>query len=509
MHRRAGHWLFDSLRFAGAMFYWNTLKSLFLLRKRTGHCPCQNISDDSIPGHVRCDAILHWHAPARFQRICPLLVNTPDGWRCSVHAREVKPFWGRVVRWCALSLLIFYLAGIVVAFVGLRVVGHAPVSWPQVAWPGKWHEIRGVQSAHLFNRAIASFQQGRLNEAYLALTSSRQRDPSNYDATLLLAQITMFQRSYSFSDDMFANLWRDHPEQRQRTAVVHHDTLLSLDRMRTLAESSVFMAKVDSPHAVVWVRSALLAIRSMRVEEAEAFAAGQVVSLQALAPHAQLLLRTELALRRGNSRAEAVTALRGQFAGPINPFYSEYQITRLAELGALTAAQGLLDQLGPHIGAFEQGLTQVAISTVAGDPWSARAAFQALLKQPLNQAKLERLVCLLIAHPEAGLYRELNARIRADRTLENAANGAALWIAGVTCSAPVEAAYWQTRGQPPGARYPDLKSVNFDSRNLAEPNTVAHLVNVVSFPREVVIALLWRVTPQADRVVRPLPASRL
>lgn len=509
MLRRAGNWLADSLRFVGAIFFWNTRKTVYVLGGRTSHCPCQNISDDSIPGRVRCDAILHWHDPARFQKVCPLLVNTPAGWRCSVHASQVRPFWGRVARWCALSLLFLYLAGTIVAFVGLRVVGHAPVSWTQVVWPGRWPEIRGVQSTHLFNRAIASFQQGRLNEAYLALTSSRQRDPSNYDATLLLAQIAMFQRSYSFSDDMFASLWRDHPDQRQRTAVVHHDTLISLDRMRTLAESSVFMAKIDSHHAVVWVRSALLAIRSMRAEEAGAFATSQVIPLEALAPHAQLLLRTELALRRGGSRDGAVAALREQFAGHINPFYAEYQITRLAELGAQPDAQRLLDQLGPNLGTFEQLLTQVAIATIAGDPWSARSAFGSLLKQPLNQAKLERLACLLIAHPDAALYRELNSRIQGDRTLENAANSAALWISGVISQAPVEASYWQTRGTPPGASYPDIKTVNFNSRNLAESNTVTHLVNVVSFPREVVIALLWRVAPQAAPDSRALPASKL
>jgi hypothetical protein len=509
MLRRAGNWLADTLRFVGAVFYWNTRKTIYVLGGRTSHCPCQNISDDSIPGRVRCDAILHWHDPARFQKVCPLLVNTPSGWRCSVHASQVRPFWGRVVRWCALSLLILYLAGTIVAFVGLRVVGQAPVSWTQVVWPGRWPEIRGVQSMHLFSQAIASFQQGRLNEAYLALTSSRQRDPSNYDATLLLAQITMFQRSYSFSDDMFANLWRDHPDQRPRTAVVYHDSLLSLDRMNTLAASSVAMAKMDSSRAVVWVRSALLAIRSMRAEEAGAFATSQLIPLQALAPHAQLLLRTELALRRGGPRDEAVAALRGQFAGPINPFYTEYQITRLAELGAHTEAQRLLDQLGPILGTFEQLLTQVAIATIAGDQWAARGAFRSLLKQPLNQTKLERLACLLIAHPDATLYRELNTRLQGDRALESAADSAALWISGVICQAPVEASYWQTRSQPPGARFPDIKTVNFSSRNLAEANTVTHLVNVVSFPREVVIALLWRVAPQATPDTRALPASKL
>lgn len=437
-----------------------------------------------------------------------MLVNTPAGWRCSVDESQVRPFWGRVVRWCALSFLALYLTGSIAVFVGLRVVGHAPVSWTQVVWPGKWHEIREVQSVHLFNQAIESFRQGRLTEAYLALTSSRQRDPSNYDATLLLAQITMFQRSYHFADELFTGLWREHPAQHQRTAVVYHDSLLALDRMDTLAAWSVGMAGTDPAHAAVWVRSALLAIRSMPLADTEAFSTAQAGPLHTLAPHAQLLMRSELAVRRGGSRADTVAALHQPYAGPVNPFYTEYQIKRLAELGAQAEAQSLLDQLGTALGPFDQQLVQVGIAKLAGDAWTARSAFRALLQLPLNPLRVERLAGLLIEHPDAQLYRDLHARLQRELPTENTSLGAAMWITGVICQAPGEASYWQTRGLPPGERYPDLKSVNFSNRSLAVPNTVNHLVNVVSFPREVVIALLWRVAPQAASDSRPLPASK-
>lgn len=475
------------------MFYWNARKSIYTWRGRHHGCPCQNQSDDSIPGHVRCEAILHWHDPARFQKICPLLVSTPEGWRCSVHASQVRPFWGYVVRWVALAGLMLYLGGASAVFLGLRLVGKAPVSWVQVAWPRKWQEISRVQSKQLFKQAIESFSRGRLAEARLALTTARQLDPANYDAALLLAQISMFQRSYSFSDTQFMTLWREHPENRARTAIVYHDTLLSLDRMDKLAEFSVVMASADPGRAAVWVRSALLAVSSMQAAEAAGFGSKETEAIKTLAPHAQQLLRAELDLRAGEE-IHALAALHKPFAGPVNPFYTQYQIERLAGLGALNEAQLLLDQKGPLMGDFEHLLTQTALSSVADNFTQAYAAFRALLKLPLNEQRVERLAALLIAHPNVGLYRELHARAQRDSRLEAAVDGTTMWITGIVCAAPAEASYWKTHGrQTSGGSYPAMEKLDFSSRDILSPDSVCHLVNVVSLPRDVIVALLWRV----------------
>jgi hypothetical protein len=498
MLQRFLNWLSDSFHFAGGMFYWNARKSAYVWRGRHGRCPCQNESDDSIPGRVRCDAVLHWHNPARFQKICPLLTATPDGWRCSVHASAVRPFWGRVFSWIGLSLLALYLGGTLAVFAGLRVVGGAPVGWLQVAWPGKWHEIKPVQSAHLFRQAMEAFAGGRINEAHLLLTTARELDAGNYSVALMLAQISMFQRSYLFSDDLFTSLWRDHPASRSRTAVVYHDTLLSLDRMGKLAEFSVTMAAADPARAVVWVRSALLAVRSMRVEEAADFRSRHAAAINALAPHAQQLLQAELDLRTGNEIA-ALAMLNRKFSGAFNAQYAQYQIERLAGLGGVNEAQLLLNAAGTLLGEFEQRLTQVTVATLAHDRVLAQAYFRSLLRLPLSPPRIERLATFLITHADADLYRELVARVRQDSGLEAAVDGATLWVAGIVCGAPVEAEYWQTHGlQQHGTRYPDVKKLNYASRDLLAPDSVVHLLNVVTLPRDVIMALLWRVTPQSS-----------
>jgi hypothetical protein len=47
--------------------------------------------------------------------------------------------------------------------------------------------------------------------------------------------------------------------------------------------------------------------------------------------------------------------------------------------------------------------------------------------------------------------------------------------------------------------YPAIKSVDFQSRQLGDSNSVCHLVNVLSLPREVILALQARVEPPAAK----------
>jgi hypothetical protein len=502
--RRATGWVADAVRAPGALFYWNWRKGRYVRRGRRDVCPCQALSDDSVPGRVRCDAALHWNEPGRFRKICPLLVATPEGWRCSVPASEVRPFWGRAFQWLLVTAFVLYFAGATITWAGLRAVGRAPIGWWQVAWPGRWHEIKSVQSAYLFRRAFESFRAGRPAEASLALETAHVRDPGNYDIGLLLAQISMFQRSYLYSDDLFLRLWRDHPAERFRTAITYHDTLLSLDRMGKLAAFSVTMAQEDSARAAIWVRSALLAVRAMRSDEAVAFGKKQAAALAALAPHARILLAAELQLRSGDESA-ARAALRRHFDGPFNPAYAGYQVERLAELGDGGDAQVLLDEQSMLFGDFDRWWSQVAVALANNDTVLARAAYRRLLRGPLTLARVERLASLLIGHPDADLYRDLTQRLRMESTLEAAANRPTLWVSGVICGLPAEAGYWQQHGhQPPLAVYPATSTLDFSNRDLQAASSVFHLVNTVTMPRETILALLGRVKPQ---VASP-PASR-
>lgn len=497
MLRRVSRWLADSVRLIGAAFYWNARKTAFVARGRRGRCPCQNDSDVGHRQMVGCDAVLHWNNPARFRKVCPLLFGTDEGWVCSVPASRVRPFWGRVVAWGGGGLLACYLVAAIGVFIFLRVVSGVPVSLVHVAWPAKWPEIRAAQSRHFFDRAMDAFARGRLNEAHLSLLSAQQRDPRNYEAALMLAQIAMFQRSVLASDQQFDRLLREHPAQATRTAVVYHDTLLSLERMRPLAEFSLAMARADSARAAVWVRSALLGVRAVSPAEVSELKDKVEPAIAALAPHAAQLVRAEFELRAGDFES-GLRRLRTRFNGPLNPFYTRHQVLRLAEIGEAGLAQVLWDFYGPPFGEFEQQLTQFELSSVAGDADSAEVAFRRLLALPLQEQRVERIAAALIAHPDAARFRQLSARVQREGSLQAACDGAGLWLAGIVCSAPAEAAYWRTHGRQPVAPYPAIRTVDFRSRDIATENSITHLVNVIGLPREIILALWTRVVPSAS-----------
>lgn len=486
-------WLVDSFRFVWANFYWNALKTIFVVRGRSGRAPCQNPSDDCIPGEVRCDAVLMWDNPARFRPICPLLVHTSNGWCCSVAANAVRPFWGRAFAWLTLGVVALYLVVGTGFFIGLRSVGRAPVSWPQVIWPGKWHEIREVQSEALFARAMEAFVTGRLHEAFLALSSARQRDPSNYKTGLLLAQLTMFQGSFLFADDAYAELLREHPAERFRTAVHFHDTLLAMNRLDRLAGHCAAMASADPQHAAVWVRSLLVAVQT-RGNGAE-FLQHHAAAVAQLAPFAQFLLRAEAMLGHGE-RLEAIRQLEAPFRGPLNPIYMQSQVERLAEIGAPLEAHALLDFYGPALGDFEQIRTRWKIDLLTGEEWAVAASFRALLAQNLTAAQVERLALVLIEHPSAARFRELHQHVLRSVEVAAAVSGPALWITGLVCGAPEEAVVWQKSGvQPTGERYPEVTTIDLQSRRILQTNSVVHVANAITLPREFILTLFSRPLP--------------
>jgi len=83
-------------------------------------CPCQTYSDSGHALDSRCDAIVDWTQPARFRRVCPLLTQTPQGWRCSVNAESVRPYWGRALLHASVAGLFLYLAGTLALYTVLR-----------------------------------------------------------------------------------------------------------------------------------------------------------------------------------------------------------------------------------------------------------------------------------------------------------------------------------------------------------------------------------------------------
>ncbi|MBX3735787.1 MAG: hypothetical protein KF715_03780 [Candidatus Didemnitutus sp.] len=505
MLRRFSRWLADCVRLVVAAFYWNTRKSAYVLRGRRTRCPCQNESDHGRGRMVGCDAVLGWNEPERFRRVCPLLFGTDEGWVCSVPATQVRPFWGRVVLGLLAVALGAYMGATLVGFTVLRVIGRVPVNYWQVALPSRWPEIRPAQAQRMLERASEAFLGGRLSEAHLALLSAQERDPSNYPASLMLAQIAMFQGSFLAADAQFARLLTRFPANADRTAVVYHDTLLSLYRLAPLVGFSLARAQADQAHAAVWVRAALLGVRGAEAAELARQKPEWEPRLKLLAPHAQTLMRAELAVRAGQL-AQARALLASPYRGPHNPFYVRFQVLRCAEIGDAGAAQTLLDFYGPVLGEFEHALTQFELAATIGDDVGTAAIWQRLLKLRLDPARAERIAAALIAHPDARRFRDFSNWTRRENALAVAVDGPAMWVAGVVCGAPAEAKHWESHGrQPTLAGYPPIQRIDFTSRDILAETSALHVLNVLPLPREVILALLARVAPPeaAARVSAP------
>lgn len=488
--RRIRHWLADTFRFVWALPYWNIRKTAFVVRGRRGRCPCHNPSDDPGPGRVRCEAVLGWRNPARFHTLCPLLRHNGHDWVCGGEVREVRPFWGRAAAWVAIAALVAYLAAATAVFAIMRGWAGTPVAWTQVAWPGLWPELKVAQARGFFTQAIAAFRAGRLSEAHLALLSAQARDPGNYDANLLLGQIAMYQGNWGPADALFLRLLQNHPQQRKRTALVLHDALLANRRGGPLAQLCLRMAVEDREHAALWVRSLLVGLRLPG--PMQDWPGLDDDALRPLAPHARRLIRAQV-LARSHDLPGARAELRQPHPGPYNPVYLELQVELLARWGEPVAAQTLLDFYGPMLGAFEQASVQYSLDVMRHDETAARATWRAMLLRQPDASQVERLAARLIAHPSASSYRLLHQYLQADAARTARVDGPTLWLAGLVCGAPAEAAFWRTYGsQKYQEYYPSITRVDFRSLDRADPASPVHLVNALSFPWEIGLALLER-----------------
>ena len=87
-------------------------------------------------------------------------------------------------------------------------------------------------------------------------------------------------------------------------------------------------------------------------------------------------------------------------------------------------------------------------------------------------------------------------------------DGPGLWAAGIVCGAPAEAKYWETHGrQPPLSGYPPIRRIDFSSRDILAETSALHVLNVVTLPREVILALLARVAPPESAARAPAASS--
>lgn len=478
----------DGLRYLWALLYWNLRKGIYAAFRRKGQPPCQHRLDDERPVGIQCIAVLHWEDPARFQRVCPCLKRQAMGWRCTAKPAEVKPYWGRAVTvWGGITAAL-YLFVTVAIWGGMQFVGDAPVAWWRIAWPGAWSSIPRIQSEQLYLQSLATFNQGDYAKAYRTLIGARVRYPANYDAALLMGQISMYQGSYAYADGLFNELINAFPDKSLNTALGYQETLLALNRMGQLAEFSFAMVQRFPAQTTLWVRSLLLTLSDAEV--AQPFAETHAEEFKKLPAFARLLVESRLLITQGET-AEAKARLREVFRGPWNVDYINAQITMLREAGDTSAAAFLLGYYAAALGNREAMAQQYLIDRQNYDLIGARAGFAILLRGVLQVSDCERLQELLLEAPDRESYLQLHARLLSDPSLRAGIDGGGMWITGLICDAPEEAAVWKNPDQLVfGAKYPEIAKVDFRSDRIDAANSVVHIINIVKLPRDIVMELL-------------------
>jgi hypothetical protein len=395
-------WLADFFLFCWGLFYWNARKTLF--RWRGGHCPCQNPSDSGRALETTCDACLHWRQPARFRRVCPLLVITPNGLRCSVNTKDVRPFWARAAGFYSGALVASGLAAVLGAFVLLRGIGY-PVRFIAVAWPPAWSEIRIARGEYFFEKALRALGAHRPKEAGLALRNAYECNPRDYRAGLMLAKLFQMGQPAQ-ADFVYAHLLHDNPAQSALIAEQWYRGLLARGDFSEIAQLVPAFLAADTAHAPVWMHAMFFATR--RLGDTKPLLQ-MLIKDYPLAPDLRQLVKIELLIETGRTN-EAHKALRDLTMD--RSYIAYYQVSELTALGFPDEALAALDN---HTGLLprEEGITfRLGIFAAKGWQSLVRNQVELVLNTPTKAPMVNLLCAHFIRHPDPALLAGLFEKLR-------------------------------------------------------------------------------------------------
>ena len=482
-------WTADFFRLALGLFYWNARKSWF--RFRCGHSrnPCQSPSDSGRAFETSCEACIDWDRPARFRRVCPLLIETPQGLRCSAHAENVRPFWRRALGYYGVSLASIYLAGALGLFGLLRVIGY-PVNVFQIIWPPAWHHLSEVRSGFFINKANRAFAAGHTSEGLLFLNNAYEFDPDSYTTGLLLAKTIQLGQPLH-SDSIYAQLMRQHPEQRSATAQEWFRALLARGDCRLIEVLAREQICEDVAHSSVWVRALLFATQQTN---SDVPLRQLLESKNDVAKYWKPLLEVELMLRSGHGD-EARAALTQPWVGmPAYGLY--YQIATLIRMNEAFKALDLLAQYEGRLDDEAKVTLRLDAYAQANSTRLTRQLADALLSSPPNLPTVKIIVAHLIRHPDPVILDQVYSyftRAQLPVSSENVGIYLSLFCAaGVAQDWSKVHSIARTLKQSTGGNFVTLSLLESFFRGTATQTRISSFLPTVPLPLEVTYALYER-----------------
>lgn len=492
-------WTADLFRLYWGLLYWNIRKSWFRARRGRSPCPCQSPSDSGRAFETGCEACIPWAKPARFRRVCPLLVETKEGLRCSVDTADVRPFWKRATAVYGGTLGSIYLAGALVVFGLLRGVGY-PVSVLDVALPPRWHRLNHARAWYFFEQSRRAFATGQNAEGLLFLANAYDFDPTNYQIGITLAKNYQVGQPGQ-SDRVFARLMQEHPDYAAATAWDWYRALLprgAFDRVAVLARDQVV---ADPAHGHAWIRALLFATKQLHNDAAlRELRANPAPAAAAWHP----LIEVELLMRAGRTR-EARQLLDRPWPANAPSFTVVYRITALITLGDTLAALDLNERSRRVVPGFDDEawltlrLDALATGGVKND---LRNNLDALLGQRLNLPIIKILCAQLIRHPDAETFARLADKIEREK-LPLDSDSAGIWFS-LLCTAGVvgdQTRLHQITDRLKGATqtpFVALVLVERFFRGESAERRITSILPILPLPIEVIYALIEHYPVAAD-----------
>lgn len=402
-------WFSDFLRLAWGLLYWNTRKTVYRLKSNRGQCPCQHPSDSGKAWETGCAAMIHWNQPARFRRVCPLLLQTQSGaWRCSVNRSEVRPFWGRAFAFHGSAIALTYLMAALAGFVFLRTVGYR-VTFGGVLWPPAWSRFTAIRTGYFLEKYQAAAAAGDLQTAFMSLSTAYNLQPQNYAAGRQLAQIWQVGNP-GLSDQIYRRLLNDHPGEAEATAQVWFRALLARGDFAKIEAltSERMIAAPDSAGA--WLNALLFA--NQRTGDAALRA--RIEAIPTLPASARRLLTLADDLKKNSSR----TAMRERLlkaadeAGDARDALSFFNVCRqLTTRGFAHDTLQCIDSRPDLLGSRDSIPLRLDALAQLGWSMALRRDVESLLTGPTEPVLVELMSAHLIRHPDATVRGLLFARL--------------------------------------------------------------------------------------------------
>jgi len=478
------NWLADLLRLPLSALHWNARKTWYVVRGRRGPCPCHDPSDSGAAGQTRCLAVLHWRSPARFKRVCPLLVQTGHGWCCRVSSATVRPFWGRVLAVAALLGTAVYTLGGFAALGLLHRTGYDQLRYADVVWPGNWGRFKVVQAQYYRAMGDAALRQRDYRQAQMAYATAMETAP-DYPSGLALAILSSYAGNYAYSDSLFIRLRHEFPEEHERTAIAFHDQLLGSLRLRRLADLCLTgLGHPDRPK-LPWIR--LLVFVAAEGRFASDLVRERAEAVDRLPPGARALLRAH-ALSESGRMPEALSALAAIHPADGSWFYVA-AVQAMVRMNAIEPAQMSLYTHGHEIAEFDRAYLQYLITWQRGDRELAHGDFRALRPFARDPVLLDRICGLLVATRDnaaiAQLWTDVQQHPRDPRS-----QLALLTTARASGDLRLVREIATRLGWPEGDRERVARPLDLLANRPDDPAGLRFLIATTELPRETILALV-------------------